>query len=1357
MALTVSDLSPQLSGKPHGCALHTNRKLAVRFIPPGTTKDELFFKFKQYGAIQSIALLPQRPGARYCFGFVEYSSHMSACTAKLELDSTNWGDCMVSVEWAQPKERASLAPARDGAAGAASRIHNGRCNVLEEGCVVQVKNIPITVTQCMLRQLFSKCGKIKTLYMCALPPNAPPPQAFSGFVQFSRAEEADRALAELDGKLLHGNLITVQALRMFSGVKSSMPTEFHPNTSARERITCPCPLTVRPSIPINVLRDYSVMRFGCPPFGPETSDGGARKASDDMGCTAISCSLDNSPGILAWSQACTGGSPVASRAALESVCAVGVGALSSVPISASSDDVAESSTPSLSCHSSPSHATQSGRSFLNTHRGRVLARALESLKGCSPPGGKQQESALACRLSTPGTESDMSPVQPALSSPPGTRSDMSPVQPMLPPGTMSPVQPVLPPGTRSALSPVQPVLPPGTMSPVQPVLPPGTMSPVQPVLPPGTRSDMSPVQPVLPPGTRSALSPVQPVLPTGTRSDMSPVQPVLPPGTRSDMSPVQPVLPPGTRSIMSPVQPVLSPGTRSNMSPVQPVLSPGTRSDMSPVQPVLPPGTRSDMSPVEASFSLHSSQQLSPPSLHSPTSLLSLPTFSAQMLCPPVWPQLSPSPPPAPPSPLSPPTPSQLQLQAPQVQSMPSNGEMSLFNSDVETNLSMCVDVNDRDTRRLVNNRASASAFQMESPALLTQMESPYHPTQLPVTQMGSPGFSVQTECPMQAECSGLTANVESFCLSTTQFVSSDMETNVCMSVPASFLNASLQVGSNKEAVSTHVSLQTVARRRRAVRIAAVFPGDEKGGGIVSVGRQRGEGPTMFPEQDVEPARCSQGCVETTEDHVKLARCQKEGVEPRQCQEDCAEATRCPQEGIEPTGCQLGGTELSWFQREDPAPIRLQEGDTLSGMPEDPQHPKSAQQDPKSAQQDPKSAQQDPKSAHERFQGSRLDYGTSVDPLILPDSFSEVSLEAESDSSICVSSSVPDPSLSHSCSSCESTLCLSVGCAPNSLDQTNGREENEPSNGKEEESELSSHREEEERLPGSCGISRQDHSIDRFPKLFQACPRRAEMGVGTCSTHQSSNVFTSELPSLSVSALCSSDVSVPLAQPNELDLLSPQPMRHAGVQFGTREPGMGGCGSPGPGVWAESDLLSPEHSTATLDNSVFTMDKHCVLSQPCPHEGVADWSDSAGRSAMCSVASACLNDLKRTATKLQADLEKICCKNKKTSDLIEAEMSALDQEKSEPCLPLGIQPERLEMYDRIIHLHAQWVFKHQWVRYREEQEKAAVLGAEKKWGKDSKCFLEFKLCQQIDTLKAQLSVAQLQANELQLKQEFYAT
>ena len=89
---------------------------------------------------------------------------------------------MVSVEWAQPKERASLAAARDEAAGgerawvgvckdctensvsqrprgvclcplcslshaAASRIHNGHCNVLEEGCVVQVKNIPITVTQ----------------------------------------------------------------------------------------------------------------------------------------------------------------------------------------------------------------------------------------------------------------------------------------------------------------------------------------------------------------------------------------------------------------------------------------------------------------------------------------------------------------------------------------------------------------------------------------------------------------------------------------------------------------------------------------------------------------------------------------------------------------------------------------------------------------------------------------------------------------------------------------------------------------------------------------------------------------------------------------------------------------------------------------------------------------------------------------------------------------------------------------------------------------------------------------------------------------------------------------------------------
>lgn len=57
---------------------------------------------------------------------------------------------------------------------------------------------------------------------------------------------------------------------------------------------------------------------------------------------------------------------------------------------------------------------------------------------------------------------------------------------------------------------------------------------------------------------------------------------------------------------------------------------------------------------------------------------------------------------------------------------------------------------------------------------------------------------------------------------------------------------------------------------------------------------------------------------------------------------------------------------------------------------------------------------------------------------------------------------------------------------------------------------------------------------------------------------------------------------------------------------------------------------------------------------------------------------------------LQADLEKICCKNKKTSDLIEAEMSALDQEKSEPCLPLGIQPERFDgrTMIEVVHLHS---------------------------------------------------------------------
>ena len=84
----------QLLGNPQRCVSLTNNRLAVRCIPLGTTKvswtffilffdgtchvhypalssqtqDELFFKFKQYGAIQSVALLPPRPGARYCFG-----------------------------------------------------------------------------------------------------------------------------------------------------------------------------------------------------------------------------------------------------------------------------------------------------------------------------------------------------------------------------------------------------------------------------------------------------------------------------------------------------------------------------------------------------------------------------------------------------------------------------------------------------------------------------------------------------------------------------------------------------------------------------------------------------------------------------------------------------------------------------------------------------------------------------------------------------------------------------------------------------------------------------------------------------------------------------------------------------------------------------------------------------------------------------------------------------------------------------------------------------------------------------------------------------------------------------------------
>ena len=609
------------------------------------------------------------------------------------------------------------------------------------------------------------------------------------------------------------------------------------------------------------------------------------------------------------------------------------------------------------------------------------------------------------------------------------------------------------------------------------------------------------------------------------------------------------------------------------------------------------------------------------------------------------------------------------------MQSVPGNREASLFNHS----LSLCVGAHDGDTRSLEGATVSLSnachkspdlitpvfvnssdAFQMESPGLLTHVECPDHTTQLFAMQVGSPGFSVQVECPdlpMQAECPGLTAKVESPFLSTAQAL--DMAKNVSMSVPASFVNASLKVGSNKETVSTSVSVQTVARRRRAVRIAAVFPGDGRGGDHQNGGghreeergdnqkeggghqeergdhqkeggghqeergdhqeergdhqkeeggdcqKEKGGDPARFPEQhDSKLARYQKEGVELTqcqEDRVKLMMCEKEGVELTQCQEDCAEATWCPQVGVEPTMCQL--EELSWCQREGRAAhIRLQEGSTVSVDPQDLQ---SAQ--------------------YKMLQGSGIDCGTGEDTLILPNLFSALP-ELESDSSVCVSS-VPDPSLLHSYSSCKSSFCLSVGSAPDLLDQPNGREEEEPSNSRGEEEE------------GSRDVSLQDKSNDQPPSLLQDYCTRVEVESGMFSTSQS---CTCELlPALYAPAMYSSESP---AQPNQLDW-SFSPVHHTdgmsmepmwNVRCGG--PGMGDCGSlEGSGVGVESDALSPGHRGVALENSVPpTRDGCCIPLQPRPPpEGVGNCGGATGGRG---AESAALGDLKRTATKLQVSV-----------------------------------------------------------------------------------------------------------------------
>ena len=213
----------------------------------------------------------------------------------------------------------------------------------------------------------------------------------------------------------------------------------------------------------------------------------------------------------------------------------------------------------------------------------------------------------------------------------------------------------------------------------------------------------------------------------------------------------------------------------------------------------------------------------------------------------------------------------------------------------------------------VVKHHENTSVGELPSSVLL----EPLNPCT--TTKTDSNIFSTQLGLPTQIGCSGLTVELPSY-------FSPLMMSNVCMSTP-NCLSAPSSVSSSNGAVSLTKSMVLAGtKKRRSVRIAAVFPHAVREGTAPTL---EGMGITKCQEEGVSPTGCQVEGADQAGCHVEgihqagcqiegvdQAGCQVEGIHQAGCQVEGADQAGCQVEGIHQAGCQVEGADQAGCQVE---------------------------------------------------------------------------------------------------------------------------------------------------------------------------------------------------------------------------------------------------------------------------------------------------------------------------------------------------------------------------------------------------------------------------------------------------------
>ncbi|KAL8223837.1 hypothetical protein R6Q57_019312 [Mikania cordata] len=189
----------------------------VKNLSESTTDEDLNKAFSEYGTITSAVVMRDADGNSKCFGFVNFENADDAARAVEGLNGQKFDEKEWYVGKAQKKNEREQELKQ--------RFEQSMKEAVDksQGLNLYIKNLDDAVSDETLRELFAHFGVITSCKVMRDPNGT---SKGSGFVAFSTAEEASRALSEMNGKMVAGKPLYVALAQRKEDRRARLQAQF---------------------------------------------------------------------------------------------------------------------------------------------------------------------------------------------------------------------------------------------------------------------------------------------------------------------------------------------------------------------------------------------------------------------------------------------------------------------------------------------------------------------------------------------------------------------------------------------------------------------------------------------------------------------------------------------------------------------------------------------------------------------------------------------------------------------------------------------------------------------------------------------------------------------------------------------------------------------------------------------------------------------------------------------------------------------------------------------------------------------------------------------------------------------------